>query len=231
MSKIFLCGPSHLRRMIREVDDGVLPNYYDFKFWGRGGLPIFSKRLYDLIEIYYNKGYEVCLMVPDFRFGNRIFNDYKKFQIPYFSDDYRMIDKSLINKSNDEYLYQNMLYIVNKLLNDFPRIQLMFWDLFIREQENKLNNKYVDRRGIYRHPIWNYTDIENYFYKNMIDIKIIDKNFKSYIIDQQGHPSLKGQIFILSSFYTKNPKNVYSILEDNYHKSLNSLFKLTSKIF
>lgn len=167
----FLAGASHITRWIDDINKNLLLPMPDVTIWGEGGLPLFSKRLYDNIERNIQNGRTVWLIVPDFRFGINFFNDHADFQeTGIFVTGYSMINRNMITEERDAILYQNALDILDHYVKLYGnRIKFAFWCLAVREHRNVVEKKHLDNSGHYKHPYWNYQDILNRYRENTVD--------------------------------------------------------------
>lgn len=108
------------------------------------------------------------------------------------------VDRNLINDRNDRILFDLSRRAIIALAEKLPGSRFLFWDLAIREYENRTAGRYFDGAG-YRHPVWNLQDVLAEFGENAVDCRdILDSGARLYI-DSSGHPSLLGWIYILRS--------------------------------
>jgi tetratricopeptide (TPR) repeat protein len=224
-----MTGPSHVTRLIDDVNNQriALPDH--ITLWGEGGLPIFSDRLRTNITARIKLGMEIWLMVPDFRFGNNIFKHHQSFaELPTgYSNGFSNIDRTLITAERDKMMYDHAISILDRLVAECGgQLKLMFWCLAIREKQNLLKQKYINEQGDYVHPLWNYQAIIARYPNNALDIWPMTEAFSSYTIDSQGHPSVKAQAFIINTFQLKNGRQAFDYTEAAYKESINKLFKI-----
>lgn len=200
--KRLVIGPSHIVRWAFSIDHDVIPDIKNTEFLGKGGLPLWC----DLVQLKKNEFHlydEIIYLVGDFRFGNK--------SIVKPSDQFG-IDKDLINKKNDKYLYNKVIDEMLSLVNGpfAQKIKFIFWDLAMRENENKNKNKYL-KEGVYCHPLWNLNELQSKFSSNTI---FIDNNFRldSLYIDSSNHPSILGYRYIYELIHY-NKSNLMSFLD------------------
>ena len=145
-------------------------------------MSLFSKQLKNLIDWWTTWFNDVILFVPDFRIGN--------VSVDERNSDGRFIDKKLISDENSQKCFERGMSV----LTDFEgqdRVKFWFWSLFGREALNKKQNKYIDDKGNYKHPLWNYAEIYKRYESSSINIdKYFDLNkISDYIVDGSIHPT------------------------------------------
>lgn len=226
MAKYCLFGASHVTRWSDDIRRGTHIALPDVYMWGQAGLATFSKALKNNIASHHKSGREIWLLVPDFRFGNNFFKDHENFnKAELFIDGYSHFDRTLLTTQRDKILYEWGLEILDYYTNEYKtKLKLIFYDLFVREYRNRTSNKYIIE-GKYQHPIWNYTDLVDRYKKHTIDISIASKNFDSYLVDQQGHPSPKCMAFIYNAFLTGDAQAAFISAENAYEYFQASQFK------
>lgn len=226
MTNAYLVGPSHVTRWADDIRKNRVPNLKGVTIWGEAGLALFSQRLKENIERAITNGKDVWLMVPDFRFGIDFFKENSNFEITGpFVTGYGLMNKSLISNERDKILYENALSILDYYVKEYgSKIKFMFWCLLVREWQNLLSGRYVSSDGVYKHPQWSYKEIIERYSGNAVDIWGITKNFDSYVIDQQGHPSLKAYSFIFNSFRFNNAGFALDFVNQEYDDACERLF-------
>ncbi|MCK8107690.1 hypothetical protein MTF64_12465 [Pseudoalteromonas sp. 2CM41L] len=205
-----IVGPSHVVRWENGVKNSTLKNIEDTTYFACGGLPIWDKELFKYIKEHQDEFDEITILVGDFRFGNT-------FQ---FIDSVRHtgIEKKYITFDNDKYLYKKCLKALVEL-SEIPSVSFIFWDLAIREYENKKKKKYLVNNE-YQHPIWNLYDLENKFKERVLSIsQILQYDLDFLFIDSSLHPSVLGFDFLRTL-----------ILEKDTTSSLLSCLRLKKKI-
>ncbi|MDD2724284.1 MAG: hypothetical protein PHH59_09725 [Methylovulum sp.] len=202
LSERLIFGPSHSVRLKHALATRQLPELsVPSRIIGVGGMPIWNPRISKEIAISTSNhevlNHEVFFIVGDFRFGNAVLKD------PVFKASgrpekvYLSIDKELINEENDRMmldLCQSAIESLTQQLNG--KLRLLFWDLSIREYQNRATGRYQDL-GTYRHPVWNLHDVLGQFAGVAIDTQDILKVGERLYIDSSAHPSLVGWLYIL----------------------------------
>jgi hypothetical protein len=182
-----ILGPSHINRWIESIRCNVIPTLNNLKLIGRGGSAIWSQFL-SQYEKDFDSYEKIVYIVGDFRFGNRSLLD------DSLPRNHHGIDKNLINHENDIILFSKCIEKIKSLINskNGHKIKFIFWDLALREHNNKRLNKFVNN-GVYNHPIWNLQDVENIFSENVLSLSTLEENIldKMYI-DSSNHPSIWG---------------------------------------
>ncbi|MGX9739958.1 hypothetical protein [Pseudocitrobacter corydidari] len=156
---------------------------------GVNGLSLYSKRLINLIDFYIGNGLgDVVLFVPDFRIGNVILKSSAEISLdPLF------ISKNKISSDSDCELYKMALNILDELVLKYgSKIKFIFWCLMGRECENKKLGRYVFDNQ-YRHPVWNYSEIKNRYFDNILKMPGIENDIE-HCIHNNGtiHPNDRG---------------------------------------
>lgn len=225
--KIYMVGPSHITRWLDDINHNRIAALPNVTMWGEAGLAIFSQRMHNNILSRLNAGFEIWLLVPDFRFGNSMFNKYKDFTDlgADRSNEFSAIDRKLITPDRDQLMYGHALKILDELVATCQgQIKMMFWCLAVRERQNINKSKYLDEQGCYNHPLWNYRDMQARYANAFIDIWPMTDFLDSYTIDSQGHPSVKAQSYIYNSFLSGNGSQSLFYAEHTYQKAMFDLF-------
>ncbi|WP_253897420.1 CatB-related O-acetyltransferase [Pseudocitrobacter vendiensis] len=181
-------GPSHVDIWQSLVNSGKRKQP-EFLMHGVNGLSLYSKRLVNLIDFYIGNGLgDVVLFVPDFRIGNVIFNSGGEISLdPLF------ISKNKIGSDSDNELYKMALNILDELVLKYgSKIKFIFWCLMGRECENKKIGRYVFDNQ-YQHPVWNYSEIKNRYFNNILEMPGIESDIEHCIHDNGTiHPNDRG---------------------------------------
>lgn len=129
-------------------------------------MSIHGNTLDAILELLIHKhGMDVALMVPDFRIGNACLVSADGTQNALF------IDPMLIGDKFDQKIFHMSLSKLDKLVQRYrEKIKFIFWCLYGREQLNKQKGKYVYEKEVYRHPVWNYSELLDRYKENVIDI-------------------------------------------------------------
>lgn len=196
MKKTLVIGPSHVVRWANAIKNNILPEIDNVDFYGKTGAPIWSDFLQKK-EKDFNKYEEIIIFVGDFRLGNKFLLDNSNPKNQYG------IDKESINIEVDRSLYKKVLDKCNDIIksNKKNNIKLIFWSLSGRENKNKKKKSYIID-GVYKHPIWNLSEIEKKFKKENV-ISMQDVNCDNFFIDESNHPSYQGYSFLYSVFFGK----------------------------
>lgn len=189
-------GPSHIVRLGHALATGQLPKLsVPSRLVGVGGMPIWSPRIGKELAASAS-GQDAFFIVGDFRFGNAVLKN------PAFQPDaqqekeYLAIDKALINEENDKILFNLCLSALASLKTRLNgRLRLLFWDLSIRECQNRATGRYQES-GVYRHPVWNLHDTLAQFADVAIDSRAILDYGERLYIDSSAHPSFIGWLYI-----------------------------------
>lgn len=82
------------------------------------------------------------------------------------------------------------------------KVKFVFWDLILRENRNRLNGVYYEC-GFYKHPIWNYEEIQNKFADCSIDFTDVISlpSLLSFYVDSSNHPSILGYALFYKIFF------------------------------
>ncbi|MBT9099477.1 hypothetical protein KFZ76_17415 [Methylovulum psychrotolerans] len=192
-----IIGPSHVVRLRHALATRQLPELTrPSRLIGVGGLPIWSPRITKELATATSES-EVFVIVGDFRFGNPVLND------PAFTPDYPQpkeylaIEKDLINETNDQRLFALSLTALDALKQQLNgRLRLLFWDLSIREYQNRSTGRYYQESGDYRHPVWNLDAVLAQFSDIAIDSRVMLSHGEQLFIDSSAHPSLIGWLYI-----------------------------------
>jgi len=199
-----IIGPSHVVRYKKAIECFQIPIIEDIEITGVGGLPNWAPLIKKELKSQENS----LIIVADFRFGNKSINGAK---LKYG------IDKNLINHENDTILYNKSIEVLQKYVR--KNVHLLFWDLAVREYENKLLGKYFPY-NTYKHPVWNLIDCENQFSDftiSLIDL-LKDDRIKILYIDKSNHLSLVGYIFfslIIEKIKYKEQINTINVYNDS----------------
>lgn len=188
-------GPSHCVRFEHAIATGQLPAMQrTLKFIGVGGMPIWSPRI--MRELSANSACAApFFIVGDFRFGNAILKHISGEIAFPVGREHLAVQKELINEANDKILYDLSMTAACAIAKEIPAARLLFWDLTIREFENRSSGKYQDN-GVYRHPVWNLDTVLSTFSDIAVDSHDMLPFAERLFIDSSGHPSLLGWIYI-----------------------------------
>lgn len=205
-----IVGPSHVVRWENGVDNKTLKGLNNTSYYGFGGLPIWDEELLKYIEGNQDRFDEIVILVGDFRFGNN-------FQFVE-GIRYTGIEKKYISFENDEFLYKKCLRALGEL-SKISSVSFIFWDLAIREYENRKKSKYcID--NLYKHPIWNLYELESKFKDHTLSMsQILQYDLDFLFIDSSLHPSVLGFDFLRTL-----------ILEKDVSSSLLSCLRLRKNI-
>ena len=195
-SEQFIFGPSHAVRLRHALATRQLPPLaIPSRIIGVGGMPIWNPLIRKEIATA-NPNHEAFFIVGDFRFGNKLLED------PNFNPEapqekvYLSIAKELINEENDRILFNLCLATLESLKRQLGgRLRLLFWDLSIREYQNRATGRYQET-GAYRHPVWNLDDVLKQFADIAIDTRAFLDVGERLFIDSSAHPSLAGWLYI-----------------------------------
>ncbi|MDH2294248.1 hypothetical protein [Cobetia sp. 1AS1] len=178
-------GPSHVVRWVREHSlrqtDNALQN---IKVIAAGGLPLWSDYVSkELTSI--PKGTQIYVLVGDFRFGNEACDNPDNLCPPSMYG----ISKAAISSKSDKICYDKTLKALDDIVARF-NVKFIFWDLAIREYKNKLLGRYINESGVYTHPIWNLSVVENRYIENIIPMQLIIDAIPDFLeMDSSNHPT------------------------------------------
>lgn len=219
-------GPSHCVRFKHAMETAQLPvTQQEFVFIGVGGMPIWSPRV--TRELAANGGCAApFFIVGDFRFGNGILkNTTGELAFPV-AREYLAVDKDLINEENDKLLYNLSMKAAGAIVKEIPAARLFFWDLTIREFENRSGGRYqVD--GVYKHPVWNLDTVLNSFHDVAVDSRDMLSCAERLFIDSSGHPSLLGWIYMLQRVEARSDVDLATLVskfDRAFDQALRKLF-------
>lgn len=200
-----IVGPSHVYRLEWAIKDRLIPDIKGrYQFIRKGGMPIWSQLVTDIMTT--NRSGQLFFIVGDFRFGNQILEDeaYPRLDLPW---QYSGIEKNLISQENDNILYRMCCQRIKDIIDDNDKAQFLFWDLSIREYENRHRGRYF-HDGQYRHPVWNYADVEGMFSRNILDSSDILEDGEKLYIDSSAHPSIMGFAYLWHKINCKRPFDI-----------------------
>lgn len=178
-------GPSHIVRWVREHSlrgsDNALDN---IKVIAAGGLPLWSDYVANELHSI-PQASQVCVLVGDFRFGNEACDNPDSSCLPSMYG----ISKVAISSKSDKVCYDKTLAVLDDIATHH-KVKFIFWDLAIREYKNKLIGRYVNESGVYTHPIWNLSVVENRYLKNIIPMQLIIDAIPDFLeMDSSNHPT------------------------------------------
>lgn len=183
-----IIGPSHVVRWKRLKDFFGI----NAEFYGVGGLPIWHDDVISLSE-----PSNSFIMVGDFRFGNA-------YHLTQDEKDAFTVKKDLITPEIDKLMLEKSEVSLERLSKE--NIRLVFWCLLIREYKNIESNKYL-KNGIYQHPVWNLSTLEEKFKSSIKLSTIIHQNLDFLFIDSSNHPSIFGYFFLKKIHQGLSPIN------------------------
>ncbi|MER5173983.1 hypothetical protein [Thioclava kandeliae] len=199
-----LTGPSHSVRLRHAVRTEQLPPIFG-DVVGVGGMPVWSPRVVPYVTKYSG----ALHIVGDFRFGNRaLFKHATAEQILSSGEEHLAIAKENITAEFDKIMYDTVIQTVHKL-SKMQNQRFLFWDLSIREGENKIKNKYTEN-GRYRHPVWNLEDVLLEFPNHAINTSDLSAAPSIFYMDSSAHPSIAGWLY-LAKCYANHDVNVGEI--------------------
>lgn len=194
--KVLVIGPSHVVILEYFIKNKVLPDIRnEIDFVGISGCPIWHDKIISNLDLYVNYK-KVIFIVGDFRFGNGVLEDSPKGRTVG-------IEKKLINNDNDLKLYQRSMGALSLIRERLEgKVKFVFWDLILRENRNRLNGFYYES-GCYKHPIWNYEEIQYKFADCSIDFTDVISlpSLLSFYVDSSNHPSILGYALFYKIFF------------------------------
>jgi len=232
--KIYMVGSSHITQWLDDINHYRITALPNVTMWGEAEFVVFSQRMYDNILAQLKAGFEIWLLVPDFRFCNSTSNKYKDFTDfgTDRSNEFSAIDRGLITPDHDHLIYEHTLKILDELVAACQgQIKMMFWYLAVRERQNINEGKYVDGQGVYHHPLWNYQDMHQRYADVFVDIWPMTNFLDSYTIDSQCYPSVKAQSYIYNSFLSGNGSQSLFYSEYVYQKEMYELSDLAANSY
>jgi len=194
-------GPSHVVRWHDHVKNGVIKSEFSSEqLKGQGGLPIWSKSLFQNASDKVNGGENIAILVGDFRFGNSIcLENVNNKEI--LRDGFLSINPKAIREDYDLLLFNRSISALNLLQRTLgDQVTFIFWDLFCRQIQDRLAGNYIVEFS-YKHPIWNY----QYIPKILPDLNQINlgalltmpmHEVNRLFIDSSLHPSQIGYYFL-----------------------------------
>lgn len=182
-----LIGPSHVHLWQEKINSQVRhdPN---FAMYGFFGMSLYDSKLKPVIDWYIKeKKGTVFLMVPDFRIGNSELSNHG------ISLDSSFVYGKIINKANDDILYQKALVILDNLVESYgSNIKFIFWCLMGRESLNIKNGNHVED-GVYRHPTWNYSELKERYKDSILEMGEVENKMDNYTLPNGTiHPNDEG---------------------------------------
>ncbi|WP_297443801.1 hypothetical protein [Sulfurimonas sp.] len=222
--RYLIAGPSHTARWWQRINWKQFPQPDSMQYiYYAAGESLFCKRMFNSIKKNADKVDMIYLFVPDFRFGNNIFEKYEDFP-ELFIDGYTHPHNEYISKENDKKLYNHGLQVLDEYEKIFKgKIKFIFWCLNYREAMNIKNKKYMNEEGEYRHPVWNLSDLYTR-YENAINLIDIQNRIQEFTLDGQGHPSLKAYSFLSHLFRLSSEKEALEIVDKSYNEIVSLLF-------
>lgn len=184
-------GPSHLVRLRDGIEHNLLPLILgEVRLVGVGSMPIWSPRVFK--ELKNSSSDEANFyIVSDFRFGNKLLRDESFTPNLLPAVELGGVEKDLISTQNDKSMYDLCIHALDEIVQLPGDHKLLFWDLSIREYENRANRKYFIN-GAYSHPVWNLSEVLNKYSNYAIDTNEILKYGNRLYIDSSAHPSFVG---------------------------------------
>lgn len=214
----YIIGPSHLHDEYTKIISSKIKDGFFFKnckIDGHRGIPIWSRYIFDTIEREYNAGKDVIWMVSDFKFNN---SDYEKINSIIETNNPFLDEMGSPGNINGNFLEVkhittlgfHSINIIDKIINNFKNIKLIFWCLYTRSRIRESS-----------YPKWmQYKYIKNRYRNNIIDIDIYSSPevFPTLVNDAGGHPNEYGYNLIDCMINNKIIKN------KNKLPSINNLF-------
>jgi hypothetical protein len=165
VSDMLFTGPSHAHRLRHAARTRQLPAIFG-DVVGVGGMPIWSPRIKPYLD-QYKMAFHV---VGDFRFGNRALSKYSDSgDIVRSGEEFLAIDKDHISPDGDAIMRDAALISLREMSRS-TKNKFLFWDLSIREGENRASGHYIND-GSYRHPTWNLSDVLDEFPNSSVDTR------------------------------------------------------------
>lgn len=237
--KYLIAGPSHTARWWQRIHWKQFPKPKSMChiYYGPGEA-LFSKKMYEDIKKHAKNVDMIYLFVPDFRFGNNIFEQYDEFP-SLFIEGFTHPHKEYVNDVNDLKMYTHGLKVLDAYQKEFRnKIKFIFWCMNYREAMNIKKNKYINLNGEYQHPLWNLKELYNRYKDNAINLTEVQNRIQEFTLDEQGHPSLKAYSFLAHLFRSNSVKKALEIVDTSYDaitellfcESEEDLFYLKSKI-
>ncbi|MBI6888310.1 DapH/DapD/GlmU-related protein [Pseudomonas putida] len=175
-----IVGPSHIERWYLFSQKGQVDKPEGYHLFPIPALSIFSAQLRSLVD-WWTKWFDnVVLFVPDFRIGN------VAVDLPI--KDGRLVKPEAVSDDNSRKCYALALEALDYYVST-KNVRLWFWCLNGREEFNKKNGQYLNERGDYRHPIWNYQDLLEMYGERTIDIRQHFEGVLDFIVDGSIHPT------------------------------------------
>ncbi|MDV1374535.1 hypothetical protein [Citrobacter freundii] len=185
-------GGAHVHRWLKCIKDGIFPSeiYQPFDAYGGGGIPVWSKKLYEQASSSNYKA--INLIVGDFRYGNAVLTDKQAAKL--MLDGYAAVTTSLNNPENDILMRERCLSVIKRWQKKFNGgLKIVFWDLFFRQYNNsgELNK---DACELYSDVISKHCGF------NVVDFQSLQKyefrDLRRLFIDNSFHPSYIGCLFL-----------------------------------
>ena len=198
MKKQFVLGPSHVVRWCENITKKVVESEVPVSnFIGRGGLPIWSKWLYQQAQRH--QADDLFVFVPDFRFGNSVCLD-ESVGSDLFQDGYVNVSQQALSNECDQKMLTRGLDALKLWQTSFPKARYIFWCVFGRQVFDRLQGKHiVDKQ--YQHPAFTYQKIV----RDFPALDIVDLNpllsmqmqeTQRLFIDTSCHPTQIGMLFL-----------------------------------
>ncbi|MFK3820485.1 hypothetical protein ACI2KG_28485 [Pseudomonas sp. NPDC089407] len=175
-----IVGPSHIERWYLFSQKGVVNKPDGYHLLPIPALSIFSAQLNKLVKWWSAWFENVLIFVPDFRIGN--------VAVDHPVKDGRLVKPEAVSEDNSQKCYALALDALSQYAS-MSNVRLWFWCLNGREEFNKSNGQYLDDRGNYRHPIWNYEDMLEMYGASTIDIRQYFEGVLDLIVDGSIHPT------------------------------------------
>lgn len=198
MKKQFVLGPSHVVRWRENITKKVVESEVPVSnFIGRGGLPIWSKWLFQQAQLHQTD--DLFVFVPDFRLGNSVCLD-ESVGSDLFQDGYVNVSQQALSNECDQKMLARGLDALKVWQTSFPKARYIFWSVFGRQVFDRLQGKHiVDKQ--YQHPAFTYKKIV----RDFPALDIVDLNpllsmqmheTQRLFIDTSCHPTLIGILFL-----------------------------------
>ncbi|HTM81128.1 hypothetical protein [Asticcacaulis sp.] len=206
VSRVF--GPSHVLRWRNHIRNGVIKSPIPPEhFFGEGGVPIWSKKLFDAAcAVSLNSSERIGVLVGDFRFGNKICLNLIEDDT-VLQDGYTAIDINAITPDYDREMHNRVLRGLEYWHNHFgKKIRYIFWCLFGRQVQDRLAGHHIINNS-YKHPTFNYSELV----ETLPELDIVDLQPLLHLpmhdvirlfVDTSLHPSQIGYLLLNNLLFT-----------------------------
>ena len=185
-------------RWRHAIRNAVLPPpYEDPRIIGEGGFPVWNRSIFGQIYRSHETGIPIFLILPDFRFGNSLFEQ-KGFVLGQFYNGHSHVKKHLIRPDVDAVLYRQHVENLTIWRTVYGRdLSIFDWTQLMTASEHRWTDRYVDEGGNYENRAyaeWVGCDRNRLGARSWPEGLLLRENarLRRLIVDRSLHPSAIG---------------------------------------